>query len=91
MARGAGKLRIGFEASKEAVSNGAAAVILASDVSERTAREVEGFCDGRCELYRPDITQDDICSKFGWRFGVAAITDYNFAELIKKAIQGRIK
>lgn len=90
MARGAGKLKIGFEAAKDAVYSGAPLVIIASDLSERTIRSVERFCDSGCELIHTDLTQDDICGKFGWRFGVAAVTDINFADLIKKAIQGRI-
>ena len=91
MARGAGKLKIGFDAAKDAAGAGAPLVIVASDVSERTLRSAERFCEGRCELTRTELTQDDICGKFGWRFGVAAVTDINFSELIKKAIQGRIK
>lgn len=91
MARGAGKLKIGFEAAREAVYAGASMVIMADDVSERTSREVGRFCEGRCELAVPGLTQDDIERKFGRRFGVAAVTDDNFAELIRKAIQGRIK
>ena len=91
MARGAGKLKIGFEAAREAVSSGAGMVIIASDISERTRRETERFCESRCEMAEPGFTQDEIAEKFGWRFGVAAVTDNNFAELIRKAIQGRIK
>ena len=89
MTRGAGKLRIGFDASKDAAESGAPLVIVASDVSERTRRSVRSFCeDCGTELIETDITQDDIKEKFGWRFGVAAVTDINFAKLIRgKAIQ----
>lgn len=89
MARGAGKLKIGFDASKDAAAQGAPLVIVASDISERTRRSVEYFCeDSGTRLIEADITQDDIKFKFGWRFGVAAVTDSNFAKLISnKAIQ----
>ena len=89
MARGAGKLKIGFDASKDAAEQGAPLVVVASDVSERTMRSVQYFCeDCGTELIKADITQDDVRYKFGWRFGVAAVTDINFAKLIsKKAIQ----
>lgn len=90
MARGAGKLKIGFDASKDAAAQGAPLVILASDVSERTRRSARYFCeDSGTRLLETDVTQDEIKEKFGWRFGVAAVTDINFATLIsKKAIQG---
>ncbi len=89
MTRGAGKLRIGFDASKDAAESGAPLVIVVSDVSERTRRSVRFFCeDCGTELIETDITQDDIKEKFGWRFGVAAVTDINFAKLIRgKATQ----
>lgn len=91
MARGAGKLKIGFDAAKSAAADGAPIVLIASDISDRTRESVERFCAERNEIIHTGLTQDDICDKFGWRFGVAAVTDYNFARLIKKAIQGRIK
>ena len=89
MARGAGKLKIGFDAAKDAAAQGAPLVILASDVSERTRRSAQAFCEeGSVSLLEADITQDEIKDKFGWKFGVAAVTDRNFAKLIsKKAIQ----
>ncbi|MBR4798268.1 MAG: hypothetical protein IK029_00110 [Oscillospiraceae bacterium] len=91
MARGAGKLKIGFDAAKSAAAAGAPIVLIASDISDRTRQAVERFCGDGCEIVRTELTQDDISDKFGWRFGVAAVTDNNFAKLINKAIQGRIK
>jgi len=84
MARGAGKLKIGFDAAKDAAAAGAPLVIVTPDVSERTMRSVQRFCEDGPELMVADVTQDDISGKFGWRFGVAAVTDINFAKLIKK-------
>lgn len=91
MARGAGKLKIGYDAAKDAVHAGASLVLTASDISDRTRQSVERFCADSCEIMETELTQDEISDKFGWRFGVAAVTDHNFAKLIKKAIQGRIK
>ena len=91
MASGAVKLKIGFDAAKSAASAGAPVVLIASDISDRTRQSVERFCEGSSELICTDLTQDEISEKFGWRFGVAAVTDHNFAKLINKAIQGRIK
>lgn len=88
MARGAGKLKIGFDAAKEAAENGAPLVLLASDVSDRTRRETLRFCGDKVETLETELTQDEIKDKFGWRFGVVAVTDSNFAKLIKQqAIQ----
>ena len=84
MARGAGKLKIGFDASKEAVADGASLVILTSDASDRTRAAVNGFCQGKCPVAEIGETQEDISSKFGRRFAVAAVTDPNFAALIRK-------
>lgn len=84
MARGAGKLKIGFEASKEAVEAGAHLTVVASDASDRTKAAVRSFCEGLCETVVISETQDDIARKFGRRFAVAAVTDINFAALIRK-------
>ena len=86
MARGAGKLKIGFDASKEAVESGACLAVVASDASERTKSGVRAFCEGRCRLAELEETQDDIALKFGRRFAVAAVTDKNFAALITRSL-----
>ena len=84
MARGAGKLSIGYDASREAVEAGAPLAVLAADASPRTAAGVRAFCEGRCPLVRLAETQDDIAAKFGRRFAVAAVTDGSFAALVRK-------
>ena len=86
MARGAGKLKIGFDSSREAVESGAFLAVVASDASDRTRAGVKAFCEGRCPLAEIEETQDDIALKFGRRFAVAAVTDKNFAALIKKSL-----
>ena len=86
MARGAGKLSIGFDASREAVESGAFLAIVTSDASARTRSGVRSFCEGRCPLAEIDETQDDIETKFGRRFAVAAVTDKNFAALIIRSL-----
>ena len=83
MARGAGKLKIGLEAS--AVKAGAPLVILATDTSQRTKQEILSACSGGTQVMETEKTQEQIAEKFGWRFGVAAVTDRNLAELVRKA------
>ncbi len=85
MARGAGKLKIGLEASKDAVKAGAPLVILASDTSQRTKQEILSACSERTQVMETEKTQEQIAEKFGWRFGVAAVTERNLAALVRKA------
>lgn len=88
MARGAGKLKIGFEAAKDAVFAGAPLAVVTADLSPRSLRGVQRFCEeGYAELLQLNATQDSIAAKFGWRFGVAAVTDENFAALVKQQAQ----
>ena len=90
MARGAGKLQIGYDASKDAVADGAELVVLASDASERTKRSVMNFCgEAGTECRELDITQEEFSGKFGWKFGVAAVTDRNFAKLVRMKIEAK--
>lgn len=87
MARGAGKLKIGLEASKEAAAGGAPLVVVASDTSERTQRSIIECCTENTEVIMLRETQQNIADKFGWKFGVAAITDNNFADLVRRTAE----
>ena len=87
MARRAGKLKIGLEASKDAVRSGAPAVVITKDTSERTQRAIRECCTDRTEVIMLQETQQDIADKFGWKFGVAAVTDINFAELVRRSAE----
>lgn len=87
MARGAGKLKIGLEASKEAAVGGAPLVVITNDASERTQRSIRECCTGNTEVMMLRETQQDIADKFGWKFGVAAITDNNFADLVRRSAE----
>lgn len=87
MARGAGRLKIGFDAAADAVLKGAPIVLLASDASDRTIRNILRICDENdakaVELSR---TQAEIEKTVGRKFAVAAVCDENFAVLIEKQI-----
>ena len=87
MARGAGKLKIGLEASKEAAAGGAPLVVITNDTSERTQRSIKECCTEDTEVMMLRETQQDIADKFGWKFGVAAITDNNFADLVRRSVE----
>ena len=88
MARGAGRLKIGFEASRDAAFAGAPLVVAAADLSPRSLRGVQQFCESSgAQLLLLRQTQQQMEQKFGWRFGVAAITDDNFAVLVRQQAQ----
>ena len=87
MARRAGKLKIGLEASKDAARTGAPVVVITKDTSERTQRAIIECCTYRTEVIMLQETQQDIADKFGWKFGVAAVTDINFAELVRRSAE----
>ena len=84
MARGAGKLKIGAEAVKDAVRKGAPLVLVTADTAERTKHSIREECGSETAFVEADLTQEDIEEKFGWKFGVAAVTDPNLARLIQK-------
>ena len=87
MARRAGKLKIGLEASKDAARACVPAVVITKDTSERTQRSIKECCTDKTEVIMLQETQQDIAEKFGWKFGVAAVTDINFAELVRRSAE----
>ena len=87
MARRAGKLMIGLEASKDAVRTGAPVVVITRDTSDRTQKSIRECCTVKTEVIMLWETQQDIADKFGWKFGVAAVTDKNFAELVRRSAE----
>lgn len=87
LARKAGKLTAGFDRVKEAVLNGEGHLaVIASDISDNTARRVERFCTGKVKAHRIQLTQDDISRVSGRLSGVYALTDENLAKLCENAI-----
>lgn len=86
MARGAGKLKIGYDAAADAVLKGAPLVLIASDASERTRTATERFCEDTAKIAYLPRTQEEIESTVGRRFAVAAVSDGNFAALIEKQL-----
>ncbi len=86
MARGAGKLKIGYDAAADAVLKGAPLVLLASDASDRTKTATERFCEDMTKIVYLPRTQEEIENTVGRRFAVAAVSDGNFAALIEKQL-----
>lgn len=86
MCRRAGKLTVGMDEVKNACKAGrACGVLVASDVSAKTFKEIKYVCayEG-VKLYGAGMTMDDIGDCLGKRFGILAVTDSGFMKSMAK-------
>lgn len=81
IARRAGKLRLGFDAVREAARKGECSLILfASDLSPRTVRAVRAEAErAHVETAALRANMDEIGFAIGKRTGVMAVNDVGFA------------
>ena len=80
--RKAGKLVMGFDPMKDALAEGkACAVIIASDISPKTEKEVR-FFSGKKDIpvVKSDLTLDGIYHSLGKKAGILTICDKGFAD-----------
>ncbi len=84
MCRKAGKLKIGFDASANAAARGVPLVVTASDIAERTKRNITNACGKNTSILPLERTSAQIEQTVGRKFVVAAVDDANFARLIEK-------
>jgi ribosomal protein L30E len=84
MARRAGRLTPGFDAAKDTITNKTSKLIItASDVSEKTVKEIRYFAEkGNVKVAKIDITAEDTARLFGKSYGVLSLTDGGFANAI---------
>lgn len=88
LAKKSGKLVMGFDAVKTAVIHGTAhIVLLAEDLSEKTVKRVNYFCEDLTEVHDTGLTQFEISQVAGRLTGVLAVTDENLAVLARNALQ----
>ena len=88
LAKKSGKLVMGFDAVKTAVIHGTAyIVLLAEDLSEKTVKRVNYFCEDLTEVHNTGLTQFEISQVAGRLTSVQAVTDENLAVLARNAIQ----
>lgn len=83
-----GKLTAGFDAVKDKLdSKEAKLILLASDLSQKTLKEIEYLC-GIFEVpfYQTAITLDEYWYLIGKRSGVLAVTDSGFARKIQQQL-----
>lgn len=84
-ARKAGKLNIGFAASKESVlNNNAKLIIVANDISPKTEKEIRFFAREKCPVRKISSSCDEMSAAIGVRAGVVALCDQGFADAILK-------
>lgn len=81
MAERAGKLSPGFSRCSSAIkSSKAQGVLLCSDMSAKTAKEIRFLCDRhRVPLWEPDVTIEELSAAIGFQSGVCAVCDPGFA------------
>ena len=85
-ARKAGRLSLGFAASKEACGKGESKlIIIASDVSQKSEKEIR-FFGGSVKAVRIDKTMDVMSAAIGARAGIVSVNDQGFADAIVKFI-----
>lgn len=80
--RKAGKLILGFDASKDAMLNNKAyLIILASDISPKTEKEIR-FFGGKTNVsvIKSNITIDEFYFGLGKKVGIICICDEGFAK-----------
>ena len=88
LAKKSGKLVVGFDAVKTAVIHGNAhIVLLATDLSEKTIKRVQYFCEDITDVYNTGLTQFEISQVAQRLTGVLAVTDENLAVLARNAIE----
>jgi len=87
--RKAGKLTFGFDASKEAIlSEKARLIILASDISQKTEKEIRFFAaKTNITVLRTDINIGELSAGTGKKAGVIAVCDEGFAQGFNKLHQ----
>lgn len=88
LAKKSGKLVVGFDAVKTAVIHGNAhIVLLANDLSEKTIKRVQYFCEDIADVYNTGLSQFEISQVAQRLTGVLAVTDENLAILARNAIE----
>ena len=87
LARKAGKLAMGFDPVKDQVLAGRAFLVLtAADLSPKTCKRVEQYCQDLVELKPTALTQNDLAGFAHKPVGVLGVLDPNLAKLCKSAL-----
>lgn len=88
LARKAGKLAVGFAASKEACQKMTAKFIaVASDISEKSLKEIKYFGGGKVRIERIPFTICEVSAAIGIKAGIVAVCDDGFADALVKTVE----
>lgn len=88
MARRAARISVGFSESKEAaIKKKAKLVVVASDISAKTEKEIRFFCKEETAVVKIKSTIEQISAAIGRRGGVIALNDQGFADAVLKLIK----
>lgn len=92
LAKKAGKLVFGFDMTVGTMQKGtAAAVLISSDCSERTARNIKRVAnETETELLILPLTMDEIGYAVAKRVGVLSVCDSGFSKKIKELLESGI-
>ena len=88
MCRKAGRLSMGMDMMKDACAVGnSKGVFVASDLSEKSLKEVRFTCAGySVKLFALDMTMDEISDGIGKRTGIISVNDSGFAKSCAKGL-----
>lgn len=87
LARKAGKLAMGFDPVKDQVLTGRAFLVLtAADLSPKTQKRVEQYCQDLVELKTTSLTQNELAGFAHKPVGVLGVLDPNLAKLCRNAL-----
>lgn len=88
LCRKAGKLKMGMDVVKEAVAGGETRlVLLAQDIAERSERQIVEACAAKhVRVQKLPVDMDELGQFTGKRYGILAICDKGFTQMIGKLI-----
>lgn len=84
MCRRAGKLKMGMDMTKNACAAGeASGVLVASDISEKSLKEVKYFCQKHnVVIYSMGMDMDEVSIELGKKTGILAVCDMGFMKAL---------
>lgn len=87
LARRAGKLSLGMQAVKKSVMSGRAfLVVIASDISEKSEKEVRYFCAQRVKAVKIENTIFEVTQAIGCKAGIVSFDDRGFSKAVLEHI-----
>lgn len=86
-ARKAGKLAIGFAASKECCQKQTAKlIVVANDISDKSFKEISFFAKENAKVVRISHTLEELSHAIGIKAGIVSVNDEGFAKAIENLL-----